>query len=240
MWILLLMPFLAHAAWPVSFEIALEETPRAVAFDAGRRALLVALDDGKGNAHVDQYSLAGKLEKKGLVKASGTAGPLRTYGEKIFWLVSNRLVDETAKPLEFYGDDVTVMRGGNPATAGAKGLMGLAAQGPDLKNATGIYQKNDAFFVLHDGDQLSEAGKIGQQKICPKDCRWLEINSKGEWLTVGGNEIFRAGKAWLKLPSAPGRPAYIFRKETKEDFIVVPFPAEKKVRAYGPEVKDHA
>jgi hypothetical protein len=117
----------------------------------------------------------------------------------------------------------------------------------DLKGApiTGLFLLSDTLHVLR-GKRLEEFGLSASES--PEEsgfsihngyCSGLERTSAGDWLTVSGSKVIAVnGKGDAKtLYNGPpkselGRPAYVYRMNTKEDFFVVPFPSLGEIRAY--------
>jgi hypothetical protein len=244
---LLLGSLLAHAAlpaWENTFDIAVEGKPRAVFFDAGTSSLLISLD-ANGGARVDRYSLEGKLQEKGTMKAAGEAGALRAYDVNLYWIAGGKLIasgphgkalalSEAFAPGNF--TDVTVLRGGKPLAVGPAGVTSAEMANAGYPQATGVYQYLNDVYVLFAGGKLTRLGEKKSEKVC-KDCRWLERTSAGDWLFVEGKKLIRhvTGKKsfpFLEFSSAPGRPAYVFQKDPADDLVLVPLPEEGKVKAF--------
>ena len=244
----LIFSLVAQAApWVQRWEASLDGKPRAAFFDAGKASLLVAVEKKNGNAELLRFSLSGKPEEDAVAEAKGVPGPLRAYGDQLFWLVGGRLLSFSEKgrslsvPKIFDENapytDVTVVRGGKAVVVGEKGLVREDRVEPAHAGGMGVYQHLDDLYVLAEGRRLQKVGSKGGENLCEKACRWLELGSDGAWFTVEGKRLLRQppGKkreTFLEFSSEPGRPAYVFQKDSKDDLILVPFPDEGKVRAY--------
>ncbi len=129
-------------------------------------------------------------------------------------------------------------------------LAHLVTGGPpsqDLKGApiTGMFLLQNTLHLLR-GRRLEEfglsAGAAPEESglnVCDRKCGGLERTSAGNWLTVSGNRVLavngRADARTLYRASPKtelGRPAYVYRMNTKEDFFVLPFPSIGEIRAY--------
>ncbi len=235
------------APWVQRWDTSVDGKPRAAFFDAGKASLLIAVEKTDGKAELLRFSLSGKPGEDAVAKAKGVPGPLRAYGDQLFWLVGGRLLSFSEKGrslsvAKIFDEnapftDVTVVRGGKPVAVGEKGLVSEGKVEPAHAGATGVYQHLDDLHVLAGGRRLQMVGAKGGETLCETTCRWLERGSDGAWFTVDGKRLLRhpAGKkseTFLDFSSEPGRPAYVFQKDPKDDLILVPFPDEGKVRAY--------
>lgn len=247
----LILSLVAHAApaapWTMRWEASVDGKPRAAFFDAGKSSALVAVETKGGRAELRRFSLSGKPSDEVVAEAKGEPGPVRVYGDAIFWIVDGKLLafgenGRAATVAKAFDEnapyaDVTVQRGIKPVAVGAKGLVSAEKLDPAFAGATGIYQHLDDLHVLAEGRRLQKVGAKGGEMLCEKACRWLELSSDGAWLTVEGKRLLRrsAGKKsepFLEFTTEPGRPAYVFQKDQKDDLILVPFPDEGKLRAY--------
>lgn len=225
--------------------------PEAAFFDVASSSLYVSVAENGGGARLDKVSLEGKLEEKGAFKAKGEAGPLRAYGGKLFWVAGERVMvldpkESGTLELKPYPNgkgtalDIAIARDGAVYLSFAGGSLwrvGEKTEGVSLSgngNVRALFVLNDKLHYLQDGKLFarSEAQPkaVLSETFC--DCRWLERTSAGHWLTVKGSQVLVARKPVLTLKTEIGRPAYVFRMDTTQDFFVLPLPEENSVRAY--------
>ncbi len=63
------------------------EHPTAAYFDATSGTLFVSLRDPNGEGgRIAQVSLDGKVEKPTVARSKGPPGPLRSYGDRLYWI----------------------------------------------------------------------------------------------------------------------------------------------------------
>lgn len=226
--------------------------PAAVFFDVASGALYVSVDTEKG-ARLDRVSLEGKLEEKGAFSAKGEAGPLRAYGGKLYWIAGAALkvldpkgggaADHPRYPAGAQGTarDISIARNGtvnlafpggelwaiNDNNASPIGLPGKGEVG-------GLFVLDDKLFFLRGDRLLSRYEKqlktVNSEPFC--ECRWLERTSAGQWLTTKNGSVLAGGRPLLTLKTEIGRPAYVFRMDTTQDFFVLPLPEQGMLRAY--------
>lgn len=251
----LLLPFLALAAnepqeiWSLKVEGG---KPEAAFFDAGTGSLFVSVKEDGGRARLDRVSLDGAMIEKGEFRSKGEAGALRAYGGKLFWTTgtSVRVLDPkegSDLPLRYYPEeakgkatDISVGRDGSVYLAFPDALFRVGGAGSsriplDGKGEVGgLFILNDTLHLIRGTQLLSRAaekdGSWKKEKFC--DCRWLERTSSGAWMSTSKGEILLDGKALLTLKTEIGRPAYVFRMNTAEDFFVLPLKEERKIVAY--------
>jgi hypothetical protein len=196
---------------------------------------------------VDRWSLEGKLTQASVASAKGTAGPLRAYDGKVYWAVGNslwRFVLAEAR-LELVTEapgtiaDIAIGAGGK-VYLGTKegGLYEKSGKRLTLKNqgaeVTGLFFLESSLFVLRE-KTLENAGH--SSIICSSLCRGLERSSSGAWITASGAKILevngKKNRVLANLPEAPGRISYVYRRDPKDDFLVIPLPDSHVLRAFG-------
>lgn len=241
MWILL-FPFLVHAAeWKKSWELALDAKPRAAFFSVAEDAVLLSVE--KKEAEMLKISSDGKKREEFLIRKKGAAGPIRAYGDRLYWAVGDKVSSFTLSGAgvkeegraHFVIEDLALNRKGEIEVAGAGGVARLGEKKAIPSPAvTGLFQGQDTLYVLQEGKTLL-AIPGSSRPLCSGGCRGLERASDGSWVTVQGNDVIRVGKGREVLvagKSPPGRIAYVYRRETKDDLIIVPYPDERVVRAF--------
>ncbi len=233
--------------------------PVAAFFDVASSAIYVSVREEGGGARLDKASLEGKLEEKGAFTAKGEAGALRAYGGRLFWVVGERVLvldpkESGARELKPYPAakgtalDIALARDGAVYLSFAGGSLWRVGEKAEAVSLSG---KGDvrSLFVLNDKLHYLQDGKLfARSETQPKavlsetfcDCRWLERTSAGQWLTVKAGQVLVARKPVLTLKTEIGRPSYVFRMDTTQDFFVLPLPEQGIVRAYrmpGAETK---
>jgi hypothetical protein len=233
--------------WALEFPGA---SPEAVFFDAASGALFVSLRAG-ASARVDRVSLGGRREKEAVARAEGAPGPLRAFDGALYWIAGDQVRSFGPSGNRIATKSVPEGHGGAVDIAlGPSGQIYLGmGDGPVLRledgkttveskggAVSGLFLLESTLYVLRGARlQLLKEGKRRMEDFC-QDCRWLERTSAGRWLTVRGKEILEIAGTRHRVLLAPGkgigRPAFVFRKDPKEDFFVLPFPGEGAVRAY--------
>ncbi len=247
-------PPASQELWSLAFPAA---EPVAVFFDAASSSLLVSLAEKGGGGRVDRVTLEGKLDQARVARGEGRPGPLRAFGPQIYWISGpevrsfgpNGNVSEGSVPPELGAPvDIAVGRGNNIYVGTASGALyrpvAGAVRAPELRGdpVTGIFLLDDTLYLLR-GTRLQAlragAGANPQSSttpLCKSQCYGLERTSDGTWLTTRKGGVLEASakstRVWLATDARLGRPAYVYRKDSKEDFYVIPFPAEGVVRAY--------
>ncbi len=201
---------------------------------------------------VDRVSLDGKREKKEVAKAPGAPGPLRAFDGNLYWIAGEQV--KSFSPEGKQVNELTISGGqGDPVDiAVGSGLIYLgmpngsllqiigkkttvAAQGAPI---SGLFLLADTLFVLR-GTRFESLGLSGAKStklFCELNCHGLERTSAGQWLTVQAGRVLEleGGRAEPLLSTGKeiGRLAYVYRKEAKDDFFVLPFPQDGMIRAY--------
>lgn len=235
------------------WSLKVEGRPQAVFFDAATSALWVSVNDGNGRARLDKVSLEGKREEKGAFGARGEAGALRAYGGNLFWVVGSSVkVFDPKKgsslelrhyPAEAKGtaSDIAIARDGAIYLSFINDSMwrvGEAAAAPAEAAGTGpvkgLFVLSDKHYLLRGSElwwrQEKAEKKFAREPFC--DCRWLERTSAGKWLTTRDGEVLIGLEPVLTLKTRIGRPAWVFRMDSTQDFFVLPLPEQGMLRAY--------
>jgi hypothetical protein len=226
------------APWKPAWTLSLPGQPRAAYFFSGDNKILVSLETDDGKAEVLQVSPAGRLLGT-LEETKGEAGPMRSYGDKVYWAVgkevysffgkeggSFRLEAKRQEPVT----DLALDSKGRLTTGSARGLEPAAGRvrGP----IAGLFMLGEKLYYLSRGRVGEVGGK--SEKVCAS-CRGLETAQEGGWITVEGDTVIRTGKKkalLAKLPSAPGRIGYLYRLDSSEDLLLVPLPQERQLSAF--------
>jgi hypothetical protein len=119
------------------------------------------------------------------------------------------------------------------------GLRGFFRGGKlvDSASSRGLFFLGTDLHWLKNGGAVVSLTFPSPAKICASNCKWLERAPDGSWITVRGNQVVAVGKKERVLAEGQGigKPAYVYRRESKDDLLVIPFPDEGMVRAYrGP------
>lgn len=232
---LLLLPLFAHAKpWKQVWEVRFEAAPRFAFYDATSSNILVAVD----GAAIRRISLQGVAEKEAFAEKEGAPGPLRAYGGRIYWAIGKqiysfptdggRLRSEAEALAEV--TDISLDAKGKLFIASTKGV-GEPGKESDAA-ATALFALSSDLFTLREG---TVTGPAPEKKICGKAATGLERSPDGRWITVCDGQVSREGEILAPAPGTPGRIAYVYRKESKYDLLVVPYPDEKVVRAFQSE-----
>jgi len=242
----------ATELWSLAFPGA---HPQAAFFDAASSALFVSVGDAEG-ARVDRVSLEGKLLKKGVTRAKGAPGSLRAYDGRIYWIAGDQVMSFTdegtlslGRLLKENGDPVDLALGRSGAVfVGMSdgsllrleaGLSSVEFRGQPI---TGLFLLEDTLFILR-GTRLQSVTlanfsdpESNAASFCSVNCYGLERTSSGYWLTTQKGKVLEVDgtrtKVLLTTGKSLGRPAYVYRKDPKDDFFVIPFPEEGMVRAF--------
>lgn len=233
--LLLLLPLFAHAKpWKQVWEVRFEAAPRFAFYDATSSNVLVALD----GAAVRRISLQGEVEKEDFVSTEGAPGPMRAYGGRIYWAIGKQVYSFPAdggrlrKEAEALAEvaDISLDAKGKLFVASAKGVGEPGKEAGAAANA--LFALSSDLYSLSEG---TVHGPEGKKKICPKPASGLERSSNGKWITICDGQVSREGEILAPAAGAPGRIAYVYRKESKYDLLIVPYPEEKAVRAFQSE-----
>lgn len=210
--------------WKIFWETPVADgRPVAVLFHAQEDSLLVAVAEAGGGARVDQYSLDGTRQKTGLVRAKGAPGVLRAFDGQLYWRLDGSVAAfslKDGKPL--------------PAPAAAKGSdFVVTGQGAVLSaEKGGLFLLVNELYTL-EGNRVRRAGEKSGERVCARECVGLWRSSAGAWLTLEGRALLesRGGRfqPLLKLAERASSIAYVYRKDAKEDLIVVALPSGKLV-----------
>lgn len=239
--------------WELSFSSG---KPTAVFFDVASGALFVSLRDQE-SGRIAKVSLEGKIQNEKVAASQGVPGPLRSFDGRIYWISGDQVqswgrtgvVSEGHFPKEL-GDAVDLAITRNRViylgtTSGAVVRLQDGVFSRELGGApvTGLFLLEDTLHILR-GTRLhfltlgaeSEAERASMA-LCEVNCYGLERTNGGNWLTVskgGVLEVNGAGRSTLLLSTSQklGRPAYVYRRDPKDDFYVLPFQEEGKIRAY--------
>lgn len=242
---LLLGPAIALSAdWAQQWEAKVPGKPAAAFFSAGNGKIYVSTNLNSGRAAVYALTDTGQLEAKAIIEADGTAGPLRGNGDRILWAAGNQILSFTAEG-EKRKVEATAESAPIDLAVDGKGKIfwglksGLFTEGKRILGVPvqGLFFWGSDLFLLNDGKALQSAfdPKVKSEVICSGQCSGLERIPDGSWLTVKGKNAISAGKGNRILVSGktvPGKPAYLYRRETKEDLLILPVPGEGVVRAF--------
>jgi hypothetical protein len=230
--LLLLLPLVAHSKpWKQVWEVRFDSAPRFAFYDASSSNVLVALD----GASVRRISLQGEAEKENIVEREGKPGPLRAYGGRIFWAVDKEIYSfpNDGGRLRKEGESAAVV---NDISLNAKGQLFVASEkgvgepGKEAGAATSaLFALSSELYSLN-GGEVSGPGR--KKKVCDGSALGLERSPDGKWITACGKRVSREGEVLAEGNTVPGRIAYVYRKESQYDLLIVPFPEEKAVRAY--------
>lgn len=233
--LLLLLPLFVHAKpWKQVWEVRFEAAPRFAFYDATSTNVLIALD----GAAVRRISLQGEAEKENFAEAEGAPGPMRAYGGRIYWAIGKQVYSfpsdggRLRKEAEALAEiaDISLDAKGKLLVAGAKGVgePGKEAGAP----ARALFALGSDLYSLSEGTVRGPEAR--KKKICAKPAFGLERSPNGKWITVCEGRVSREGE--VLVPAAgTGRIAYVYRKESKYDLLIVPYPEEKAVRAFQSE-----
>jgi hypothetical protein len=233
--LLLLLPLFAYAKpWKQVWEVRFEAAPRFVFFDAMSSNVLVALD----GAAVRRISLQGEADKEVFAETEGKPGPMRAYGGRIYWAVGKQIYSfptdggRLRKEAEALADvnDISLDAKGRLFVASAKGVGEPGKESDSAASA--LFALSSDLFTLREGTVTGPAPK---KKICEKTATGLERSSDGKWITVCDGQVSREGEILAPAPGTPARIAYVYRRESKYDLLIVPYPDEKAVRAFQSE-----
>lgn len=238
--------------WSLSFEKA---KPEAVFFDVSKGALYVSLAEGD-TARLDLVSLAGKLEQTAVNRGKGKPGPMRVFDDQLFWIVGQQVLSfgvggtvpigtvpaDLGNPV-----DIAVGRGRAVHVGTTSGTLYRLQSGEGTRVLTGqpisgLFLLENTLYILRGTAlqtfALSPEADIESKvtPLCSKPCQGLERSSSGAWISVQKDRLVEISgtkeRTLLKSGQAMGRPAYVYRKDPKDDFFVVPFPEEGVIRAY--------
>lgn len=233
--LLLLLPLFAHAKpWKQVWEVRFEAAPRFAFYDATSSNVLIALD----GAAVRRISLQGEAEKENFVDTEGAPGPMRAYGGRIYWAIGKQIYSFPAdggrlrKEAEALAEvaDISLDAKGKLFVASAKGVGEPGKESHEA--ASSLFALSSDLFTLREGTVTGPAPK---KKICDKPATGLERSPDGKWITICDGQVSREGEVLAPAAGSPGRIAYVYRKESKYDLLIVPYPDEKVVRAFQAE-----
>lgn len=227
--------------------------PVAAFFDVASNSISVSIAETGGGARVDRVTLEGKLDKARVAKGKGKPGPLRAYGGDLFWINGSEVLrigssgvgSEGKVPAELGAPvDIAVARGRAiyvGLSSGALYRLGSAAPESHGAGITGLFLLDDTIHILR-GTRLESLRLTGGQSsksttLCQLPCYSLERTSAGKWLTTQAGNVLEVNggrsKVLLKTTAQElGRPAYVYRKDPKDDFFVIPFASEGVIRAF--------
>ncbi len=244
------LAFAREPLWTYSFQ---DGKPTAVFFDVQTTSLFVSVNAG-AQARVDQFSVDGKRLKKGVLQKKGVAGPLRTFAERLYWIVGQ----EVLRWSEEQGQEVIGVLPadlGQPTdlAVGSKERVFVGSSGgalyllPEKKVVapgapiTGLFLLVDRLFLLRGKDLesvrvASDFARKQEIKNFCGSCVGIERSSEGTWLTVDSEGIrevgVKGGTVFSPLPELAGRLAYLYRKDPKDDQVIVPLPKAGELRAF--------
>lgn len=218
--------------------------PRAVFYNAATDSLFVSMDSAKGPL-VEQWGMEGqKISDVFSLHEKKTAGALRAYDGKIYWAVGNTVWRFTpegkeAKAVAEVPGSITDI-----AIAGNGALYIGTAEGVIYKNSkdekfntgskvTGLFFLENTLFALREKtlDKI-QGDSVVSEKICSSPCRGLERSSAGEWIMTEGKALRIKKRVADTFKHEPGRFAYVYRRDPKDDLLVVPFPDFGGLQAY--------
>ncbi|MGE3262365.1 MAG: hypothetical protein AB7K68_11345 [Bacteriovoracia bacterium] len=230
-------------------------SPVAAFFDAGSASVFVSVAEGR-DSRVDKFDLSGKLVKQEIVSAKGAAGPLRAHFGKLYWVAGDTLwrFDPEAGKKEKLGQfpeslgkpaDIAVARNGSVYLGLSGGTLyeihagngSIVSQGSPI---SGLFLLDTALYILRERKLETyslDGKKVGfQRPFCQAKCSGLEKSSGGSWITSEGMSLrefsTNRNRVLLQIKEVPGRFAYVYDREPSQDFLIVPFPAGKILRAY--------
>jgi len=230
----------AFAAWKQVWETKVPGRPLAAFFHAADGKIFVATQTEKKSA-VWAVSDAGTLSEDAIIEEKGNAGPLRAGGGRLYWAVGGKVISftpEGGKKKEegkFTDEilDLTVDPKGQVYLAGAKGLL-LGEKVIQPKAVHGLLFLAMDLYTLNEGKVVATRNSSSPLTVCAAGCKWLERSPDGSWITVRGNQVVAVGKKETVLAEGKGlgKPAYVYRRESKDDLLIVPYPEEGMVRAF--------
>ena len=210
--------------------------PKAAFFYVHTGEILVAAGDTE--AELFRLSHEGKLLGS-FASEKGPPGPIRAFGERVYWIVGGKIVSYSAdgKGRKVEGD----FPGSTDLAFDSKGRLHVASEaGVEAGGAKVHAEPSSGLFSLGGGlHSLTGKGWIaplsGGAAVKGCACVGLERASNGQWLTADNKGVHSVGKGKetiVKSAYPPGRIGYLYRKDPKEDLLLVPVPEEKRVRAY--------
>jgi hypothetical protein len=239
------------ASWIETWATEMPGKPVAAFFSASAGKVFVAVDKENAKSALYRLTTSGRLETDAFAEEKGPAGPVRAYGSRVYWVVGDKVFSylESGKGRRLEAKtgegivDLALDAQGRLFLAGVAGVRvhegaGLQAgpqpspQGstpPITDPSTGLFFAGE-LFALVDGRIHSSAGK--GEKICSRECRGLERAPDGAWMTTEGAAVKKGREVLLQSTSVPGRFAYVYQRETRNDLIVLPLPEESRLRAY--------
>jgi len=236
-----LSPKAQCAPWKQVWETKVPGKPVAAFFHAADGKIYVAAQRSEAKSAVWALSDLGALSTKALLEESGVAGPLRAGGGRLYWAVGEKVISFTPggerkkEEARVSGEifDIAVDPKGEVYVAGLRGFF----RGEilvDPASSHGLFFLGTDLNWLKDGRAVVSLSSPSPVKICPTSCKWLERAPDGSWITVRGNQVVTVGKKERVLAEGKGigKPAYVYRRESKDDLLVIPFPDEGMVRAY--------
>lgn len=210
------------------------EAPQAVYFDAVSSSIYVSLNEGN-SARLDKFDTEGKFVET-VAHEVGEAGALRSYDGAIFWIVGNDIfkVKNSAKKI------LSFLAKPNDLAIDPQGKIYVALKNGEIwkeevkinsgEEVKGLLYLDDLYFIRKEKIQSLSGKKI---PFC--DCTGLERASNQSWLAARGNTVQMIEKNKMKklleAGGEMGRISYVYRMNDKEDFLVLPLPKLKQVRA---------
>lgn len=225
------------APWKEQWQAAVPGQPRAAYFLVASGEILVA-SEHEGVSSLLRYATDGQLLGV-FVREEGKAGPIRSYGDRIYWAVAGRIysyaADGSGRREESVPGEVNDIAFDSKGKMFVAGPKGVTHDGKSIATGAteGLFNLAGELFLLSGGLVRSLSG-AGKPEKCA-DCRGLERGSDGRWISAQGRRVLRIGRnsdEMAKENSSLGRFAYVYRKDTKEDLLVIPLPDEKKLKAY--------
>ncbi len=230
----LFLASVALADWKPVWKLETQGAPKTVFFDASSGKIFLSVESGK-KAWVERISYEGKSEET-IAKGDAPAGPLRAYGGRIYWGAGGKVFsfgpEGEKKKVEAEIPSITDI------ALDAKGILYVASEAGVYSQGKVIFSKPVTSLLYLQSLHIFSQGKIivdsKESLFC--DCLGLERAPLGGWFTAEGKKIVRRNgktkEVLLVASSPPGRLGYLYRRETKEDLLLVPRPDGKVLEAY--------
>lgn len=211
------------------------EIPKAVFFEASSGFLFVSVNDSK-KARLDKFDLKGNFIET-VASLEGEAGPMRAYDGTIYWVVGNSVFGVTegkTKKIFTYPNlpsDIAIDSKGKIFLGFPNGEI-LQGQEKITLGAPvqGLLYYVDSLYVLRSG-KIESLDKKTKLDFC--DCLGLEKTSSS-WIATKNEKVYMLGSKKIKSLEAGSeiaRFAFVYRMDEKENFLVLPLPKLKQVRA---------
>lgn len=245
--ILLSLLFSLHAfAWEKIFP----DVPRSAVALAAFNEIAIGFELEGGKGSVEYFDYRGQRTVRKTAKLDEWPLAMRAYGDDLYvltkghlWivdLIEGGVTKRAILPVRCF--DLIVDRTRSAYCSGSDGLYFLEqghTQWARLSREPmdGIFLLGDSIFLLR-GEELKRwDGKLElkQPRKRPGAFRYLARSSGGDWLTIDGKSVRRrVNKKWVvfdKYQEAPGHVSYLYQMDTKQDHVLVVFPASRRLLA---------